>query len=256
MHTCQVELSRGNLGSGLQIFLESQRYPWWTNAFPGELVAERTTILRHQGQTLRGMEHLSAALAAWPSADICVRISGGDVPILDGSAQPWHLALTELLGPAPGFALRDCPLNWEHAWPSGYIRVRPHAQLKVTLSLGMWHQGTPEIIELHPGDSPAELFLARTFITSAEWNQALAQGLLSGAQAESGILLSPAADHWRVAIGGDFRHPQEPLWHKCADLLGDLTFLGRQLPKLHVEIHNGGHAIHHQLIQRIRNVIT
>ncbi|NLB64260.1 MAG: UDP-3-O-acyl-N-acetylglucosamine deacetylase [Fibrobacter sp.] len=255
-HLCRVDLSRGEAGTGLQIFLEDQSVPWWANAFPGEVSAQRTTILHHQGQNLRGMEHLSVALAAWPRADAVVRIFGGDIPILDGSAQPWVNALTQILGKSPGFALQKCNLEYEEHWPSGYIKAKPYHKLCINLSLGMWKGGAPMVCEINPGDFIPEIFLARTFITEKEWEGALKSGLLQGAQEDCGILLKAEKDHWGLAVGGAFRHPDEPLWHKCADLLGDLSFLGRQFPRLHIEIHNGGHAIHHKLMQRIRNVIT
>jgi len=96
---------------------------------------------------------------------------------------------------------------------------------------------------------------ARTFIFSDDWESLRAKGMLPGALEGCGILLQAQGSNLRVLSGAPLRHSQEPLLHKILDLLGDLALLGPHLPKLRIRIHNGGHAVHHQLIERIQNYV-
>ncbi|MCB9551544.1 MAG: UDP-3-O-acyl-N-acetylglucosamine deacetylase [Myxococcales bacterium] len=49
------------------------------------------------------------------------------------------------------------------------------------------------------------------------------------------------------------RFPDEPARHKWIDLLGDLALLGRPL-HAHITAHKPGHALHHRLITRLRDL--
>ena len=44
---------------------------------------------------------------------------------------------------------------------------------------------------------------------------------------------------------------QEPVRHKILDLLGDLALIGLALPRLRLEIRNGGHALNHLLLEQL-----
>ena len=49
------------------------------------------------------------------------------------------------------------------------------------------------------------------------------------------------------------RVDQEPVKHKILDLLGDLALLDLALPRLRINIRNGGHALNHLLLEQLQN---
>ena len=89
------------------------------------------------------------------------------------------------------------------------------------------------------------VFQSRTFILENEYEQARRAGLLAGATESCGLLVKSPADK------SLYRTPEEPAMHKILDLLGDLSFACPALPKIRVEILNGGHASHHQILEEV-----
>ena len=89
------------------------------------------------------------------------------------------------------------------------------------------------------------VFQARTFILENEYEQARRAGLLAGATESCGLLVKSPVDK------SLYRVPEEPAMHKILDLLGDLSFACPALPKIRVEILNGGHASHHQILKEV-----
>jgi UDP-3-O-acyl-N-acetylglucosamine deacetylase len=44
---------------------------------------------------------------------------------------------------------------------------------------------------------------------------------------------------------------EEPAMHKILDLIGDLSFARPALPKVRIEILNGGHACHREILKLV-----
>ncbi|MDB5103854.1 MAG: lpxC [Fibrobacteres bacterium] len=230
--------------------------------------ALRSTILGEGDRMVRTPEHLLAALLFFRDLPLRIVCDAAETPCLDGSALPFREALT---GIAPGHAAEPrwreypCDLEWDHAWDHGHIRVRPAAHFRVRYS---WER-QPMRQEFTLEDAATawrEILPARTFAYHRDWVRATAEGLMAGAREDSGLLLAGSeAEHgellglnpeWR---GGPFpllnqaawRMPDEPVKHKILDLLGDLALVDLALPRLDMEIRNGGHDVNHLLIDRI-----
>ena len=48
-----------------------------------------------------------------------------------------------------------------------------------------------------------------------------------------------------------YRMDEEPARHKILDLLGDIAFACPALPKLRIQVLNGGHTIHHKIMEKL-----
>jgi UDP-3-O-acyl-N-acetylglucosamine deacetylase len=213
-------------------------------------------------------EHLLAAVLFFSGTGLEVRCDSAEVPGLDGSALPFRDALAGL---APEIAARPAwreypsDLTWEYHWGYGWIRVRPAARFRVRFELDRG-----PLTQAFAAGDPAtvwnEILPARTFAFHREWIRAGAEGLMTGARADSGLLLAETeAEHGGLLrdhpdwSGGPFpllnqsawRMENEPVKHKILDLIGDLALLGLALPALDIEIRNGGHRVNHLLIDQI-----
>lgn len=223
----------------------------FNDIFP-QLLAQRCTILKSSLGEIVSPEHFSAAMLGYAHLGLQVELSTGEFPLLDGSATIWRKALQELAGNPQPWSFYEFSQSGkiESAW--GFLEYSPRkAGMSIQLSLSQLPMlGTLEL-EFLPEQIPEAIWDARTFILRKDWEMAQAQGLLKGAEIGQGLLLDVVNDELQILSGGPLRHPQEPLLHKALDLIGDLSLFGCQLPKLNIHIHNGGHLLHQQLLQRI-----
>jgi UDP-3-O-acyl-N-acetylglucosamine deacetylase len=162
----------------------------------------------------------------------------------------------------------DTDLKWFYSGREGTLHAEPASRFSVRYSLERGEVN--ETFELaDASDAPTEVLPARTFIFWSDW-QALRNAhnaaLLGGVDAESGLLLAESAEEFARALtnfpenaGNTFpllhprktRFPDEAARHKVLDLLGDLALHGLALPKLHLTIKNGGHALNHLLLDAL-----
>lgn len=217
-----------------------------------QLSASRSTVLTWQDQRIFTPEHLCASLLAFPHCNLAMDLDVGEIPLLDGSAWPWFLHLQSLCDVPPSLSFYACPIYGRIDFGYGFLEYEPcedgcliEASMSSFPSLGVVRIHIQGIADLEP------IFKARTFIFQEDWEKAQAAGLLQGAREGQGLLLSRKDNAFEVLSGGALRHSAEPLLHKILDLVGDLSLLGAQLPRLRIRIHNGGHAVHHQLLERI-----
>jgi len=92
-----------------------------------------------------------------------------------------------------------------------------------------------------------EIAQARTFALRSEVEALRAAGLALGGSLDNAILV----DGDGVKTTGGLRFSNEFVRHKILDLLGDLACLGRPL-LAHVVAVRAGHALHLQLVERLR----
>jgi UDP-3-O-acyl-N-acetylglucosamine deacetylase len=229
--------------------------------------AQRATILFGAG-TLGTPEHLLAALLFFSDQPLDIHCNISELPGLDGSALSFREILAQLApqcASKPMWKEYPCGLHWDHDWGYGHLRVRPAPKFRVRYTLDRLSLRQSFLLE-DPIVAWREILPARSFVFYREWEQALSAGLMQGAGLESGLLLAESetehttllADHgdWQ---GGPFpllnqtgwRMQDEPVKHKILDLLGDLALAGLALPKLDIEIRNGGHSVHHLLLEKL-----
>ncbi|MGB6483078.1 MAG: UDP-3-O-acyl-N-acetylglucosamine deacetylase [Candidatus Acidiferrales bacterium] len=208
------------------------------------------TSLMKNGVLLSTTEHLLAALYSCGIDNVYVEIDALELPILDGSAQPF----VELLEEAGIRQLRKRrkylkvvkPLEISEGdrqigiYPADEFRVRcfidfPHPLIR--------RQET----EISVGSESfcRELAPARTFTFTDEIEKLRAMGLIRGGSLENAIVLT--ADG---LMQGELRFTDEFSRHKALDLIGDLALLGRPLKAL-VVAHKAGHALHTRLVTRL-----
>ncbi len=230
--------------------------------------AHRSTRLGEGASAIGTPEHLLAALLFFPAVPVDLECDAAELPGLDGSALPFREALAAM-APAsaakPAWREYAADLSWEYHWSYGHIRVRPAPHFRVSWSLD--RSPLRQVFNLEdPGTAYREILPARTFAFHTEWLQAIGIGMMAGADEDSGLLLAGSETEYRQVLaryphwrGGPYpllnqsawRMDDEPVKHKILDLLGDLALADLALPKLEIEIRNGGHAVNHLLMDRL-----
>jgi UDP-3-O-[3-hydroxymyristoyl] N-acetylglucosamine deacetylase len=208
------------------------------------------TSLMKKGVLLSTTEHLLAALYSCGVDNVYVELDALELPILDGSSQPF----IEMLAQAGVRRLRKRrkylkilkPLEFSEGGRS--IGIYPADDFRVRCFVEYKHPAVgAQEIELRVGRESFSSMLApaRTFGFVQDFEGLRRMGLIRGGSLDNAIVLNEGG-----VMNGPLRFPDEFGRHKALDLIGDLALVGRPL-LARVEAHKAGHALHTQLVTRL-----
>jgi UDP-3-O-[3-hydroxymyristoyl] N-acetylglucosamine deacetylase len=208
------------------------------------------TSLMKQGVLLSTTEHLLAAIYSCGIDNIYIEIDSIEVPILDGSAEPFmqmleHAGVRKLRRKRRYLKVLK-PL--EVVEGDRRIGIYPADEFRVRCYVDFPHPlvGQQEVeLVVSPETFHHLLARARTFCFERDIEPLREMGLIRGGSLENAIVLTKDG-----VMNGPLRFPDEFGRHKALDLIGDLALAG--LPLLaRVEAHKAGHALHTQLVSRL-----
>ena len=216
---------------------------------------ERRTTLAVGKAEVHTVEHVLAAVAGLGIDDLVVDLTGPEPPILDGSFQPFALALVEAGSVEHGGEVLEFVVTDAFHFGEGeslYLVGPSKAGLHLDITIDFPH---PLIgrqargLEVTPESFTAELAGARTFGFVREVEALRAKGLISGGTTDNAIVL----DETKV-VGTTLRWPDEFVRHKAADVLGDLALVGGRI-RAHIVAtkpsHRGNVALGRAIRQRV-----
>ncbi|MGI0494210.1 UDP-3-O-acyl-N-acetylglucosamine deacetylase [Alkalinema pantanalense CENA528] len=216
-----------------------------------ELVAETA-----QGNAqVRTVEHLLAALLGLGIDNVRIEIDGGEVPLLDGSAQDWATAIA-----TAGIAVQTTPrpqmeLN-EPIWVrqgDAFVAALPAPELRFSYGIdfdvpaigNQWHSWSPSQTSFVQEIAPA-----RTFGLAHQIEHLQSAGLIKGGSLDNALVCSQTG--W---LNPPLRFSNEPVRHKLLDLVGDLSLVGH-LPTAHYLAYKASHHLHTQLAQQLAAIVN
>src|SRR5215475_2099955 len=208
------------------------------------------TSLMKQGVLLSTTEHLLAAIYSYGLDNVFIDIDAIEVPILDGSAEPFLRLLEEAgirkLRRRRRYLKVVKPVEVIEA--DRRIGIYPSDEFRVQCYVDFPHPlvGRQQIeLTVQPETFRELLARARTFCFERDIEPLRSMGLIRGGSLNNAIVLTDGG-----VMNGPLRFPDEFGRHKALDLIGDLALLG--LPLLgRVEAHKAGHALHTQLVSRL-----
>jgi UDP-3-O-[3-hydroxymyristoyl] N-acetylglucosamine deacetylase len=210
---------------------------------PGQVCeTQLCTALQLEQRRLATVEHLLAALAGVGITSADLLVEGDEIPLLDGSAQPWVEAIAEVglrsLGPRADVAMVSAPITLQQG--QSFATALPSDRLRLAVAIDF---PQPAIgrqfysLELTPEAFVREIAPARTFGFKDQVEQLLAAGLIKGGALDNALVCD--GDSW---LNPPLRFADEPVRHKLLDLLGDLALAG--LPQAQVFAFRGSHGLH------------
>ena len=208
------------------------------------------TSLMRQGVLISTTEHLLSTFYSFGIDNAYVEIDNLEVPILDGSSQPF----IEMLREAGIRRLRR---------KRRYLRIRrtvtvvdglkcisilPADTFRLTCEIDFPQPIGKQSLEMEvtPERYAAEIAPARTFAFERELAQLREMGLIRGASLDCAVCFTDSG----VLNPEGLRFEDESCRHKALDLIGDLALLGRPLLG-HVIAERAGHAMHTALVAKI-----
>ena len=240
----------------------------------------RSTTLESNGGRVSTIEHLLASLVGMQVDNVLIEIDGEEVPILDGSAEPFVAAL-EKTGTLKQDA-RKIYYSIEHnitfvdeekkvemvALPYHEYRINTLIDFNSPV-LGTQHAALKNITDFNKEIAPCRTF---SFFHELEW--LLANNLIQGGDINNAIVVvyKPITDDQVKRISKVFkkndvkvsdegilnnlklRFPNEPARHKLLDVVGDLALVGFPF-KAHIIANRPGHASNVRFAKKIKDHI-
>src|ERR1700682_2503592 len=208
------------------------------------------TSLMKQGVLLSTTEHLLASIYSCGIDNIFIDIDSIEIPILDGSAEPFMQMLERSglrrLRRRRRFLKVLKPL--EVIEGDRKIGIYPADDFRVCCYVDFPHPlvGRQQFeITVNAERFRQLLARARPFCFERDIQPLRAMGLIRGGSLDNAIVLTESG-----VMNGPLRFSDEFGRHKALDLIGDLALGGRPLPA-RVEAYKAGHALHTQLVTRL-----
>jgi UDP-3-O-[3-hydroxymyristoyl] N-acetylglucosamine deacetylase len=208
------------------------------------------TSLMKQGVLLSTTEHVLAAIYSCAIDNVYVDLDAIEVPILDGSAEPFM----QMLDSAGVRRLRRKRRYLKILKPVEVVEdgrrigIYPADEFAVRCYVDFAHPMVRQQeveMEVNAESFRRILSRARTFCFESDIEPLRGMGLIRGGSLENAIVLTKDG-----MLNGPLRYPDEFGRHKALDLIGDLALVG--LPLLgRVEARKAGHALHTQLVSRL-----
>lgn len=196
------------------------------------------------------VEHLLSALQGAGIDNALIEVDGPEVPILDGSAEPFYRAILSAgikKQPQARAVLvlrRKVELKLAEKWAV----AEPSSCLEIQGSIDWDHPaiGFQEFHYVEGQTDFAEISKARTFGFMKDVEALKRMGLARGGSLENAVVL----DDFSILNPDGLRYANEFVRHKILDALGDFKLAGIQLQAF-FRLHRAGHDLHSQLISAI-----
>jgi UDP-3-O-[3-hydroxymyristoyl] N-acetylglucosamine deacetylase len=208
------------------------------------------TSLMRQGVLISTTEHLLSVLYSMGIDNALIEIDNLEVPILDGSGQPFvqlirQAGIRQYRRKRRYLRIRR-PISVEDKGKR--ISILPDDTFRLTCDTDYPAPVGRQSLELEvtPERYASQLAFARTFGWEQDLNQMRDMGLIRGASLENAVCFTKDG----VLNPEGLRAADECCRHKALDLIGDLALLGRPLLG-HVIAERAGHAMHAALVKSI-----
>ena len=240
----------------------------------------RGTTLEVNGAKVSTVEHILAALVGMGVDNCQIDINGPEIPIMDGSSQPF-IEFIEQAGVEEQDAAKiwytiDTNISFYDEKKRVEMVAMPAMEYKVTTLidfnspvLGTQHAGIKNI-----SDFRTEIAPCRTFCFLHELETLLANNLIKGGDINNAIVVvdKPVTEEEMGRLAGIFkkdnievksegylnnlelRFPNEPARHKLLDVVGDLALIGFPI-KSHIIANRPGHSSNVEFAKLIKQYI-
>lgn len=209
-----------------------------------------TNLFNADGVRVSTIEHLSSAVAGLGIDNLIVELNAPEVPIMDGSSNPFiflllNAGITEQHGAKKFLRIKETVrVSDGDKW----AMLAPGNGFHLDFTIDFQHPAIPEdaqhfALQLTPESYVKALSRARTFGFVKDMEYLQKNGLSLGASLDNAIGL----DAFSVMNPEGLRYPDELVRHKMLDAVGDLFAGGHNIIG-HFSAWKSGHALNNKLI--------
>ena len=237
----------------------------------------RSTTIEANGARVGTIEHLMAALTGSQVDNAVIEINGPEVPILDGSSEPFVAAIQKA-----GLQKQDAPkiyytlqhnITFSDEEKKVEMVALPYQEYRVNTLIDFNSPvlGTQHASIKHISEFNSEIAPCRTFCFFHELEYLVDHNLIKGGDINNAIVVVDKGvtddqvkriskvfrkENIKVNEGGilnnlDLRFPNEPARHKLLDVIGDLALVGIPF-KAHIIANRPGHSSNVAFAKKIK----
>jgi UDP-3-O-[3-hydroxymyristoyl] N-acetylglucosamine deacetylase/3-hydroxyacyl-[acyl-carrier-protein] dehydratase len=240
----------------------------------------RGTTLEDNGARISTVEHILAALVGMGVDNCLIEINGPEIPIIDGSSEPFVEIIEEVgleeQDAAKAWYSIDNNITYFDEKKRVEMMAMPSLEYKVTTLIDF---NSPVLGTQHAGlktmkDFKSEIAPCRTFCFLHELEMLLENNLIKGGDINNAIVIVDkkvteeemhrlaeafGRENMEIKSGGylnnlELRFPNEPARHKLLDVVGDLALIGYPI-KGHVIASRPGHSTNVDFAKKIKQYI-
>jgi UDP-3-O-[3-hydroxymyristoyl] N-acetylglucosamine deacetylase len=210
-----------------------------------------TTIANKHGVTVSTIEHLMAAIWGAGIDNARIELDGPEVPIMDGSSEPF-IFLLECAGRVQQRAARRVieilrEVRVEEGKSVAFAKPAESFVLEVEIAFNHNLIGSQKArYDFSETTFKQSLARARTFGFAAEVEKMRSMGLALGGSLHNAIVVGEDD----ILNEGGLRYADEFVRHKALDCVGDY-FLAGAMIRGEVQTHRPGHGINNKLLRAI-----
>jgi UDP-3-O-[3-hydroxymyristoyl] N-acetylglucosamine deacetylase len=220
----------------------------WNNVVDTKLC---TVIGNNDGVTIGTIEHLMAALHALDITNAMVELDGPEVPIMDGSSEPFIQAIQKI-GVAAQAAQQKAikileEINYQEDGKT--VSLSPSDETQYEMSIDFDHGSIGQqscALKLNAASFTKDISNARTFGFIHEVNHLRSLGLCLGGSLENAVVL----DAQTILNPEGLRHDDEFARHKLLDAVGDIYLAGHRIIGTY-RGHKSGHAMNNKILHEL-----
>ncbi len=211
-----------------------------------------TTLSNKHGLEIRTIEHLMAALYAMNVSNVIVEVSGGEIPILDGSSARWIEIISQAGVRKQSEKievikiLRPVKVENGNRWAS----FVPFDRFSVKIECDFASKGLRSeqvSYDSNKDDFIRDFTLARTFGFISDVEYLKKNNMAQGASLENTVVFN---DHGEKINEEPLRYEDEPARHKLLDVVGDLA-LSRFRIQGKYESYCPGHQLNNLILKKL-----
>ncbi|MBT3396249.1 MAG: UDP-3-O-acyl-N-acetylglucosamine deacetylase [Alphaproteobacteria bacterium] len=207
-----------------------------------------TTVANEFGTSVATIEHLMAALAGCAVDNVLIELDGAEVPIMDGSAEPFVLLLENA-----GMIEQDAPRQVVRVLKRIEVTdgvssmvIEPNADFVIDFEINFENTMVSRQRRSYRDQDASfkdDIGKARTFGFAEDADALRSAGLALGGSLDNAVVVDGA----EILNVGGLRYDDEFVRHKVLDCIGDMYLAGGPLMGKITAIRSG-HALNHQLL--------
>lgn len=209
------------------------------------------STLEKESAKVMTVEHLMSALYAYSIDNIIIEISGIEVPILDGSSNPFIYLIQsgEPINQEREKKFIKVKKALKYEIDGKFAMLEPYDGFKIDFSIDFPHpvfadRNNSISIDYYKDSYVDEIARARTFGFMQEVEYLRSNGLAKGGSLDNAIVM----DEYKIINNDRLRYEDEFVRHKVLDAFGDLYLAGHALIGK-FSAFKSGHEINNQLLR-------